>query len=77
VALVTGNESIPNWRAPTYRITLIMNLEQGNAIATEYEYWDQTASTFIVYSYSVVYPTRPCFIGHYMHHCRICDHGNR
>ena len=35
----------------------IMNTEQGNAIATEYEYWDRAASIVIVYSYSrsVVY----------------------
>ena len=44
VTLVTGKESIPNWRAPTYQITQITATEQGNAIATEDEYWDKAGS---------------------------------
>jgi len=55
VTMVTANEKyslLKSTYISDYTQNLIMNTEQGNAIATEYEYKDSAASIVTAHSYS-------------------------
>ena len=74
VTMVTANEKYSLLKSTNIRLQtkLIMNTEQGNAIATEHEYRDRAASIVIIHSYSrsVVYQAMN------LHYTGSCDHGD-